>query len=282
VGYRNSDVRYPGRYCRSLATAEGYRCPLVKKLIGVALIILTALVVIWKLENSYDADLDAAVLETSRVQAELSVAQAYSSTVDEELKDAKAQALKDIKAADTANSWLKQQIRNTTHDLQEQIVKTQILLDQINMPVLPDMTMAETVVAGVDLYPGRDLSAISITGNDQGKELFLVMIAEIKNRRQLDLQNAGIIQNYENQFYRLEMVIGNHENKFLALQGMNNHLTASNEALRNQLNMTDKLNATLENQITIHKKKNKISIKTKVIEAGIAIGIYEIFKAVFR
>jgi len=63
---------------------------------------------------------------------------------------------------------------------------------------------------------------------------------------------------------------------------MNNHLTASNEALRNQLNMTDKLNATLENQITIHKKKNKISIKTKVIEAGIAIGIYEIFKAVFR
>ena len=282
VGYRNSDVRYPGRYCRSLATAEGYRCPLVKKLIGVALIILTALVVIWKLENSYDADLDAAVLETSRVQAELSVAQAYSSTVDEELKDAKAQALKDIKAADTANSWLKQQIRDTTQDLQEQIIKTQVLLDQINAPVLPDMTMAETVVAGADLYPGRDLSAISISGNDQGKELFLVMIEEIKNRRQLDLQNAGIIQNYENQFYRLEMVIGNHENKFLAVQGMNNSLTNSNEALRNQLNMTDKLNATLENQITVYKKKNKINIKTKVIEAGITIGIYEIFKAVFR
>jgi len=239
---------------------------------GVGLVIAFC---VWYLyQGMIDRELETARRETDIATKALNLATAYTKTVQAELDEVLHASVARIAKADASIAWLKDTVARTRAELDTLHDEKQALLDEIEtleLAGIPDAPIEDILAKGAELYPRQDLSGMKATANEKARGLFLMMMAELEQRRALSITDHRIIEDYQSQTYRLEMVIDAHEKKYLALNEMNAALLTANEALANETAQYYQVNQALKKQVGIYEKKLQFGWMQKPALAGALI-----------
>ena len=274
------DCRNPGNNCCTWYCSYyhfGSLNTMKTKLAITALILAVSALLCWRYYSHLDNQLTTAKDETALAKQELTVAKAYTKTVQAELNDKIKDSDEKIALANKTIAWLESSIDKTHAELAVVIADKKELsdaFDAIQNEAIEDVPVSEVIFRAQELYPSQDLSGVGITANEAGRVLLNRLVSEVGLSRQFYVVADQIQSDYQDQVYRLEAVIAEHEKKYLELDNINLALQNYNQGILLENAQYVQLTEAQAAEIKIYEAKDRVAwIKTPVgmITAGLSL-----------
>ena len=244
-------------------------------LIIAVLLLIGVLLFFWRIYAKTEKELVLAEQNTTQAQEALVLAEEATEAKRQEMAQAQVESNESLDKTEKVILKLMEEKAASQQTISGLSTDNEKLKEHIKGLSNPDVELkpqpiGEVILAGVNLYPERNLQDAEIQGNAAGLELVQLMVLELQDRRPLDKNNKQIITEYQDQTARLEAVIKEHEKRALAMG-------RSYQAQGEYVELLEAENArclewgkSLQVQVELYKKKTTF---TWLEKGGIAVAI---------